>query len=57
MYAIILSKTAGQSLWKNNKNIKFYRLILVLSHCQGTVNSSPKVLGKQSSHFTDSEQT
>ena len=30
MYAITLSKTAGQSLWRNNKNIKFYRVVLVL---------------------------
>ena len=30
IYAITLSKTAGQSLWRNNKNIKFYKLVLVL---------------------------
>ena len=30
MYAITLSKTAGQSLWRNNKNIKFYKLVLVI---------------------------
>ena len=33
MYAITSSKTAGQYLWRNNKNIKFYQLVLVLSHC------------------------
>ena len=29
MYAITLSKTAGQSLWRSNKNIKFYKQVLV----------------------------
>ena len=55
MYAIALSKTAGQCLWRNNKNIKFYKLVFVFTREQ--VIASPKVWGKQSSHFTDSEQT
>ena len=29
LYAIILSKTAGQSLWSNNKNIKIDKLVMV----------------------------
>ena len=28
-YEIILSNTAGQSLWRNDKNIKFDKLALV----------------------------
>ena len=34
VYAITLSKTADQSLWTNNKNIKFHKLVLVYSHRQ-----------------------
>ena len=33
MYAITLSNNAGQRLWRNDKNIKFNKPVLVWNHC------------------------